>query len=262
MIRFLLLPLFIALVGLGVFALITENPDGFEAYEQEDYIVAREALTLVAEDGNDEAQYILGQIYEQGLGVPKDPDISLKWYRLAADQGHRQSLVKLSEIINQKLGQGSDSTAKDTTTTADKNDNDLGDNLPVVEMDADKSPETGTSKTDVDQQGGENNQPDLNPEKTTETATESDPDKEATGGVLEMLVSLFDDRNISNEENTDVPADTQELVNQQSLSENDLKTGPEKETPPEVISGEMAGSLVDGRQAFKSELYEQAHSCC
>ncbi|WP_299374791.1 tetratricopeptide repeat protein [uncultured Kiloniella sp.] len=258
MIRFLLLPLFIALVGLGVFALITENPDGFEAYGQGDYIVAREALTPIAEDGNDEAQYILGQIYEQGLGVPKDPDMALKWYRLAADQGHRQSLVKLSEIINQKLGQGSDSTAKDTTTTTDKNDNDLDDNLPVVEMDADKSPETKSSKTDVDQQGGENNQPDLNPEKATETVTETDPDKEATGGVLEMLVSLFDDRNISDEENTDVPADTQELVNQQSLSENDLKTGPEKETPPEVISGEMAGSLVDGRQAFKSELYEQA----
>ncbi|WP_417454697.1 tetratricopeptide repeat protein [Kiloniella sp.] len=263
MIRFLLLPLFIALVGLGVFALVTENPDGFEAYEQGDYIVAREALIPVAEDGNDEAQYILGQIYEQGLGVPKDPDMALKWYRLAADQGHRQSLVKLSEIINQKLGQGSDSTAKDTSNTTDKNGNDLGDNLPVVEMDADKSPETGTSKTDVDQQGGENNQPDLNPEKATETITETDPDKEATGGVLEMLVSLFDDKNKEEERSPDEQksepsSDTQQVTNQQSLSENDLKTGPKKEPPPEVISGEMAGSLVDGTLAFKNELYEQA----
>ena len=241
MIRFLLLPLFVVLVGLGVFLSFTEKPDGFEAFERGDYIVAREALTPVAEDGYDKAQYILGQIYEQGLGVAKDPDMALKWYRLAADQGHRQSLVKLSEIINQKLGQGDSGTAKDTTNSTDarnsgdmpnstgKNDHDLGDN-----------------------------QPDLNPKEATETVTETDSDKESTGGILDMLVSLFDDKNASDEENTDLSSDMQELVNQQSLSEDDLETDPNKAASPELTSGEMAGSLVDGRQAFKNELYEQA----
>lgn len=118
MIRFLLLSLFVVLVGLGVFALFTQSPDGFEAFENGNYGIAREALTPVAEEGYDEAQYILGQIYEQGLGVPKDPVLAQKWYRLAADQGHKQALVKRSEIIDEKLG---------------KRANDIAGNSPVLE---------------------------------------------------------------------------------------------------------------------------------
>ncbi|KLN61689.1 hypothetical protein WH96_04985 [Kiloniella spongiae] len=252
MIRFLLLPLFVALVGLGFFALFSQNPDGFEAFEQGNYGIAREALTPIAEDGYDEAQYVLGQIYEQGLGVSKDTDLARKWYRLAADQGHQGALVKLSEIITQKLGQGVDGTVNINTT--DKNDNDLGDDLPVVEMDAEKLPETGVEKQSV-----KNNEPELGPK----TETEIETGKEATKGVWEMLVSLFDNKNGPDEQhrdgqNSDISSDTQEPANQKTIPKIDQKTGPKTETFIEVAAGEMAGSLVDGKQAFKNKLYEQA----
>ncbi|WP_085899521.1 tetratricopeptide repeat protein [Kiloniella majae] len=155
MIRFLLLPLFVALVGLGFFALFSQNPDGFEAFEQGNYGTAREGLTPVAEDGYDEAQFILGQIYEEGLGGAKDIDAAQKWYRLAADQGHEGALGKLSTIIDEKLRQGSDNTVS----------SDIDDTSSAVAGGIDKS-----SETDLETLNRKSNERDAG--SKTETSTE------------------------------------------------------------------------------------------
>jgi len=41
-----------------------------------------------AQAGNAEAQSRLGVLYAQGVGVPRDQEQALYWYRKAADQGH------------------------------------------------------------------------------------------------------------------------------------------------------------------------------
>ena len=45
------------------------------------------ALHSLAEQGNAEAQFNLGLVYDRGREVPKDKHEALRWYRLAATQG-------------------------------------------------------------------------------------------------------------------------------------------------------------------------------
>lgn len=59
--------------------------------EQADYATALKELTPLAEQGNPDAQLLLGKMYLNGQGVPKDPDQANKWFRLAAVQGNPES---------------------------------------------------------------------------------------------------------------------------------------------------------------------------
>ena len=40
-------------------------------------------------------------MYANGHGVPQDYAEALKWYRLAADQGHANALLKLGLVYGQ-----------------------------------------------------------------------------------------------------------------------------------------------------------------
>ena len=51
-----------------------------------DKLSAEELLPL-AEQGDAEARYNLGTMYNQGKGVPKDNQLAVKWFRKAAEQG-------------------------------------------------------------------------------------------------------------------------------------------------------------------------------
>jgi len=58
-----------------------------------------DALRVRAEAGDAEAQYNLGFMYHNGgLGVPQDSAEAVRWYRLAADQGHVSAPVHLGFI--------------------------------------------------------------------------------------------------------------------------------------------------------------------
>ena len=46
-----------------------------------------QAIRLAAEQGDADAQYNLGVMYDNGEGVPEDDAEAVRWYRLAADQG-------------------------------------------------------------------------------------------------------------------------------------------------------------------------------
>jgi hypothetical protein len=55
-------------------------------------------ITSLAQQGDADAQFKLGQIYQQGIGgqnVKKDPVEAVKWFRKAADQGHARALCLL-----------------------------------------------------------------------------------------------------------------------------------------------------------------------
>jgi hypothetical protein len=57
-----------------------------------------------AKAGNAEAQHALGEMYENGVGVPKDPVEAMMWFRKAAEQGHPDAQWHLG--IKYAMGQG------------------------------------------------------------------------------------------------------------------------------------------------------------
>ncbi len=68
------------------------------AYENEDYATALKELTPLADQGNAEAQLILGKIYMKGQGVLKDPDQAIKWFKASATQGNADAQFFLGSI--------------------------------------------------------------------------------------------------------------------------------------------------------------------
>lgn len=59
---------------------------GVAAYEQGDHAAAMAELRPLAQAGSAEAQYLLGTMYDQALGVARDPTRALEWYHKAARQ--------------------------------------------------------------------------------------------------------------------------------------------------------------------------------
>ena len=62
--------------------------DAADAYKRKDYKEAHRLLLPLAEQGDPEAQYQLGNMYANGEGVPQDYKEAVKWYRLSAEQGN------------------------------------------------------------------------------------------------------------------------------------------------------------------------------
>ena len=61
-------------------------------------------LRARAEVGQPEAQYTLGWMYENGLGVPEDDAEAVAWFHLAAEQGQPQALWYLGDMYSEGLG--------------------------------------------------------------------------------------------------------------------------------------------------------------
>jgi hypothetical protein len=56
-----------------------------------DYLIALKWLEKAAQSGNADAQYHLGSMYRRGLGITKSNAEAVKWFRLAAKQGHKEA---------------------------------------------------------------------------------------------------------------------------------------------------------------------------
>jgi len=78
--------------------------DGLDAAVRGDYKTAYKLWLPLAEQGDAEAQYNLGVMYEHSLGVPQDYKEAFKWYRLAAEQGDADAQNNLGVMYNE--GQG------------------------------------------------------------------------------------------------------------------------------------------------------------
>ena len=59
---------------------------------------AVEYSTLAAEQGSNKGQFILGEMYEDGVGKEKDINEALKWYKLSAAQGNPEALAALHRL--------------------------------------------------------------------------------------------------------------------------------------------------------------------
>ena len=80
-----------------------------EAAAQDGKHAVNKWYSEAAEQGDADAQYNLGLMYDHGLGVAPDAKEAVKWYRLAAEQGHEEAQYQLGVVYDNGKG-----VAKDT----------------------------------------------------------------------------------------------------------------------------------------------------
>ena len=96
----------VLLLALGLSEPVLAGPleDARAAYGKEDYTTALRLFRPLADQGDADAQSMLGLMYDLGRGVPQDYAQAVKWYRLAADQGYAWAQNNLGNMY--ELGQG------------------------------------------------------------------------------------------------------------------------------------------------------------
>ena len=77
---------------------------GFKAYRSGDYVTARQELTPLAEQGDDEAQLHLGLLYRDGLGVMPDHREAEKWLQRSAEQENVNARIALGSLYADRQG--------------------------------------------------------------------------------------------------------------------------------------------------------------
>lgn len=85
----------ILLYTLGISTVYADNADGEKAYESGDYELALKEFTKAADDGDMNAQFNLGVMYEEGHGVDQSDLKAGEWYQIAADNGHPEAPMAL-----------------------------------------------------------------------------------------------------------------------------------------------------------------------
>jgi len=77
---------------------------GVAAAHSGDFATALREWTPLAEQGEADAQTILGVMYEEGKGVPQDYKTAVKWYKLAAEQGDADAQTQMGFMYNKGKG--------------------------------------------------------------------------------------------------------------------------------------------------------------
>jgi TPR repeat protein len=104
----------VALVALWAGAAAAQDfAAGMRAHLAKDYGESRRIFHSLADAGNVRAQFMMGTVYEQGLGVPQDLAAAARWYRRAADGGNASAQYNLG--IFYQFGKG---VAKDPAEAA------------------------------------------------------------------------------------------------------------------------------------------------
>lgn len=85
--------------------------DGSAAYLRGDYASALRLLRPPAEQGNSEAQVLLGMMYHDGEGVPKDYAEAAQWMRKAAEQDNALAEFALGAMYQEGEGVAKDEAA-------------------------------------------------------------------------------------------------------------------------------------------------------
>ena len=74
---------------------------GVDAWQAGNYAAAIAEWRPLADRGDDDAQFNMGQAYRLGKGVPMDLRIAQSWFQKAAQQGHSQAQANLGMILFQ-----------------------------------------------------------------------------------------------------------------------------------------------------------------
>jgi cell division septation protein DedD len=92
-------------IGLSVMAAMPALADvkaGVDAWQQGDYAKAISEWRPLADAGDADAQFNLGQAYKLGRGVQPDLRAATDWYRKAAAQGHQRAEDNLGLVMFQQ----------------------------------------------------------------------------------------------------------------------------------------------------------------
>ena len=109
MVRYIITLLTI-LILMSAPSLSADLSKGKAAMRRGDYTAALEEFKPLAEQGNSQAQYRLGSMYDFGQGVKKDPSAAAKWYRRAAKKGVMGAQYNLAEMYWHGVGVSKDDT--------------------------------------------------------------------------------------------------------------------------------------------------------
>ena len=72
---------------------------GLAAFEAKDYLNAFRLLKPIADQGDAEAQCLIGNMYQLGLGLERNVLEAVKWYKKSANQGYSVASNNLAEIF-------------------------------------------------------------------------------------------------------------------------------------------------------------------
>jgi len=89
---------------LGFPALADDIRDGIEALDRKDFNRALQLIRPLAEAGNPFAQWLLGDMYKNGEGLPRDMKMALSWWTKAAAKGLPDAQLSLGDSY--AAGQG------------------------------------------------------------------------------------------------------------------------------------------------------------
>jgi TPR repeat protein len=83
---------------------LSDGRAGTEAFRNKDYPRAFREWKVAAEAGQAEAQFDLGVLFAQGLGVQRDLTEAARWYQKAADQGNAEAQFALGQMYSRGWG--------------------------------------------------------------------------------------------------------------------------------------------------------------
>lgn len=102
---FIATTLLILLVGATLWFLRGTSPDrDADLHTKMQQITKFKDVKPLADNGDKEAQYRLGVLYEKGQGVSKNGTEAAVWYRKAADQGHAGAQYSLGQLYENGNG--------------------------------------------------------------------------------------------------------------------------------------------------------------
>src|SRR5438270_921195 len=87
------------LIGAG--AAFAGVKEGVDAWQAGNYAGAVREWRPLADRGDPDAQFNMGQAYKLGRGVPGDMGLAMSWYAKAAEQNHAQAQANLGLILFQ-----------------------------------------------------------------------------------------------------------------------------------------------------------------
>ena len=130
----IIIPVLLLSLFLGLPSYSSDFDKGLTAYNNGDYATALKEWKPLAEEGDVDAQYYLGVLYDNGDGVPQDYKEAVRWYKLAAEQGVAEAQFNLGNMYYD--GQGVSVDYKEAvrwfTLAAEQGDVDAQYNLDLI----------------------------------------------------------------------------------------------------------------------------------
>ena len=91
-----------------VMAVAARADPGMDAYDKQDYVTALKLWQPLADQGNAEAQFGMGLLYDDGYGVKLDDVQAVFWYRKSAAQGYAAAQYNLGVAYDDGEGVAQD----------------------------------------------------------------------------------------------------------------------------------------------------------